>query len=165
MFLAFLHCIWFVSESNSILFHFGQYWSYIPSFWRLPEWSPVQNEVLSYNQFAVSRTLSSLKEMVQSATVILKPLFAITVDTLQCHYADRPMNLQFLWCVNQQERTIFCKKKKNKTNWHLFSFLCLFPVIDNEFCCNLPKKSVDPLRYCLVDLQLLWQCFGEIHDQ
>ena len=103
-----------------------------------------QNEVLSYNQFAVSRTLSSLKEMVQSATVILKHLFAITADTLTCsltnfqgYYADRPMNLQiFLWCVNQQERTIFCKKKQNKLT---LVFLCLSPVIDNEFCCNLPK--------------------------
>ena len=60
-----------------------------------------QNEVLSYDQFAVSSTLLRPKEMVQSATVILKHLFAITADTLTCsltnfqgYYADRPMNLQ-----------------------------------------------------------------------
>ena len=35
------------------------------------------------------------------------------------------------------------------------TFSCVCPVIDNEFRHTLPKQSVDPLGYRLVDPQLL----------
>ena len=56
------------------------------------------------------------------------------------------------------------------------SFSCVCPVIDNEFRHNIVKVTVDPrgdkkvvcgnpLGYRLLDPQLLWQCYDEIHDQ
>ena len=56
-------------------------------------------------------------------------------------------------CVNEQERTIwqFAVVKKQID----VGFLCVCPVIDNEFRHNIVKVAVDPLGYRLVDPQLL----------
>ena len=48
--------------------------------------------------------------------------------------------------------------EKKKTNG-------VSPVIDNEFRHNIVKVAVDRFGYRLVDPQLLWQCYNEIHDQ
>ena len=39
------------------------------------------------------------------------------------------------------------------------------PSLTMNFLITLSKKSADPLGSRLEDLQLLWQCYNEIHDQ
>ena len=53
-------------------------------------------------------------------------------------YVDRHMNLKFMWRVSKREPAIQ-----------------QFVIV----------KSADPLGYLLVDPQLLWQCYDEIHDE
>ena len=54
-----------------------------------------------------------------------------------CQYADRHMNLKFMRRVSERERAIrqFCYRKKQID----VSFLCVCPVIDNEFRNNIGK--------------------------
>ena len=81
-----------------------------------------------------------------------------------CQYADRHMNLKFVRRVSERERAIgqLVISRKNKLR-SVFNASVL--LLTMNFVITLSKYSADPLRYRLVDPQLLLQCYDEIHDR
>ena len=69
--------------------------------------------------------------------MITAEIHAHSLANFYCQYVDRHMNLKFMRCVSERERAIqqFVIVKKQID----VSFLCICPVIDNEFRHNIVK--------------------------
>ena len=69
---------------------------------------------------------------------ITAEIHARSLANFYCQYADRHMNLKFMRRVSERERAIrqFVIVKNKLIS---VSFLCVYPVIDNEFRHNIVK--------------------------
>ena len=84
---------------------------------------------------------------------ITAEIHACSLANFYCQYADRHINLKFMWRVSERERAIRQFVIVKNKLMSVFNASVLLLIMN--FVITLLKKSADPLSYRLVDPQLL----------